>query len=145
MALQGILGNAYDPLRSITARIIQELNLGQAGFSAAYGTPASMPGPGYLATLDPPLISPQMARRTGCLGHGARPSAVVFTNRPAMMPHLAGTPEAEIGLERVGLSSLPFIAMGHLDWLAAARWASRPQSLQAVTRPRVGGIAACGR
>jgi hypothetical protein len=48
-----------------------------------------------------------------------------------MMPHGAGgTPEAEIGLERVGLSALPFVAMGHLDWLAAQRGLERQSLLK---------------
>jgi hypothetical protein len=41
---------------------------------------------------------------------------------------IGGVPEAEIGLERVGLSSLPFVSMGHLDWLCAQR-GLEPQSL----------------
>ncbi|MBM3121224.1 MAG: hypothetical protein FJZ97_03440 [Chloroflexi bacterium] len=121
-ALRDLLRHAYDPMRSLTARIIQELNLGQAGFLAAYGTPAALTGSGYLATLDPPLISAQTAARLASWAKEPGKRAVVFTNRPSMMPRGAGgTPEAEIGLERIGLSSLPFISMGHLDWLAAER------------------------
>jgi len=122
VALHDLLRHAYDPLRSLTARIIQELNLGEAGFQAAYGLPSTLSGPGYLATLDPPLISTQTAARLANWATEPGRRAVVFTNRPSMMPLAAGgTPEAEIGLERIGLSSLPFIAMGHLDWLAARR------------------------
>jgi hypothetical protein len=121
-ALQDLLRHAYDPMRSLTARIIQELNLGQAGFQAAYGIPAALRGPGYLATLDPPLIPAETAARLVSWATEPGQRAVIFTNRPSLMPHGAGgTPEAEIGLERTGLSSLPFISMGHLDWLAAAR------------------------
>ena len=121
-ALQDLLRHAYDPMRSLTARIIQELNLGQAGFLAAYGVPAALSGPGYLATLDPPLISTQTAARLASWATEPGRRAVVFTNRPSLMPRGAGgTPEAEIGLKRIGLSSLPFISMGHLDWLAAER------------------------
>jgi len=131
-ALRALLRHAYDPLRSLTARIIQELNLGEAGFLAAYGVPSSLRGAGYLATLDPPLISAQTAARLVSWASEPGRRAVVFTNRPSLMPRRAGgTPEAEIGLERVGLSSLPFIAMGHLDWLAAAR----SLEAQSLTKP----------
>jgi hypothetical protein len=121
-ALRDLLRQAYDPMRSLTARIIQELNLGPAGFLAAYGAPAALRGSGYLATLDSPLISAQTAARLASWATEPGKRAVVFTNRPSMMPRGAGgTPEAEIGLERIGLSSLPFISMGHMDWLAAER------------------------
>ena len=128
-ALQAVLRSAYDPMASLTHRIIQELNLGPATFEACYGIPAALPGPGYLNTLDPPLISRETAAELLAWGTAPGRGAVLFTNRPSMMPHGAGgTPEAEIGLERVGLSALPFVAMGHLDWLAAQR-GLEPQSL----------------
>jgi len=128
-ALQLVLRSAYDPSASLTHRIIQELNLGAATFEACYGVPAALPGPGYLNTIDPPLISPETSAKLTAWRAAPGTRAVVFTNRPSMMPHgPGGTPEAEIGLERVGLSALPFIAMGHLDWLAAQR-GLEPQSL----------------
>lgn len=121
-ALHNLLRDAYDPLRSLTARIIQELNLGPAGFRAAYGIPSALSGSGYLATLDPPLISRETAERLARWATEAHRRAAVFTNRPSAFPDgSGGTPEAEIGLERIGLSLLPFVAMGHLDWLAARR------------------------
>lgn len=121
-ALQAILRPAYDPRRSLTARIIQELNLGHEAFQAAYGFPAALRGPGFLATLDPPLISPGVIARLAAWPNEPGRGAVVFTNRPSRMPQgLGGTPEAEIGLERIGLSALPFVGMGHVDWLAMRR------------------------
>lgn len=127
--LQGVLRPAYDPTASLTHRIIQELNLGALTFEACYCVPAALPGPGYLNTIDPPLISAETAAELIAWSAAPETRAVVFTNRPSMMPRGAGgTPEAEIGLERVGLSALPFVAMGHLDWLAAAR-GLEPQSL----------------
>jgi hypothetical protein len=129
LALHSVLRSAYHSRTSLTHRIIQELNLGAATFEACYGVPAALPGPGYLNTIDPPLISPETAAKLLAWTAAPGTRAVVFTNRPSMMPHAAGgTPEAEIGLERVGLSALPFIAMGHLDWLAAQR-GLEPQSL----------------
>lgn len=128
-ALQAILRNAYATDRSLTNRIIQELNLGDAEFEACYGMPAAIHGEGLLRTQDQPLISPPLAARLveWHLSPGRR--AVVFTNRLSRTPgQPGGAPEAEIGLERVGLSLLPFVSMGHLDRLSLAR-GLEPQSL----------------
>lgn len=121
-ALSAVLHTAYDPRRSLPTRIIQELNLGQAAFESAYGLPAALRGPGYLSTLDVPLVPSHTLARLAAWASEPGRRAVIFTNRPSRMPDgPGGTPEAEIGLERLGLPSLPFIAMGHLDWLAGQR------------------------
>ena len=128
-ALQAVLRTAYDAESSLSHRIIQELNLGAMEYEACYGRAAVLPGPGYLSTIDPPLISPQMAAELVAWAIAPERRAVVFTNRPCRLPHgSGGMPEAEIGLARVGLSALPFVAMGHLDWLGAQRGLD-PQSL----------------
>ena len=121
-ALQAVLRSALDTESSLTNRIIQELNLGAVEYEACYGLPAAIPGPGYLSTIDPPLLSPAEAARLAdwALTPGNR--AVIFTNRPSRRPDgFGGMPEAEIGMARVGLSTLPFVGMGHLDWVAAGR------------------------
>jgi hypothetical protein len=121
-ALRAILRSAYDPESSLTHRIIQELNLGAVEYEACYGRPAAIPGPGYLSTIDPPLITPKDADRLAAWATTPGNRAVIFTNRPSRLPDgSGGMPEAEIGLARVGLSSLPFVAMGHLDWLCDRR------------------------
>ena len=128
-ALQAVLRSAYDGEASLTHRIIQELNLGAAEYEACYGRPAALPGPGYLSTIDPPLISPTQAARLTAWASFPGQHAVIFTNRPSRLPDgSGGMPEAEIGLARVGLSALPFVAMGHLEWLGAGR-GLEPQSL----------------
>jgi hypothetical protein len=128
-ALQTMLRNAYDTERSLTNRIIQELNLGPAEFEACYGRRAALPGDGLLRTKDLPLLSAGEAAQL--VEWNATPGrrAVIFTNRLSRLPHgTGGVPEAEIGLARVGLSLLPFVSMGHLDWLSSQR-GLKPQSL----------------
>lgn len=128
-ALQTMLRDAYDTGRSLTNRIIQELNLGAAEFEACYGRPAALPGEGLLSTRDLPLISAQEAAQLVDWSTDSGKRAVVFTNRLSRLPDgTGGAPEAEIGLARLGLSSLPFISMGHLGWVCAQR-GLEPQSL----------------
>ncbi len=129
LALQAVLRSAFDVEHSLTLRIIQELNLGAVEYEACYGRPAALPGPGYLSTIDPPLITPTEVDRLAAWASTPGNRAVVFTNRPSRWPDgSGGMPEAEIGLTRAGLSSLPFVAMGHLDWLGAGR-GLEPQAL----------------
>ena len=121
-ALQSVLRSAYDADSSLTHRIIQELNLGAVEYEACYGRPAAIPGPGYLSTIDPPLLSPAEAARLTAWAATPGNRAVIFTNRPSRQPDgSGGMPEAEIGMARLGLSTLPFVGMGHLDWLAGGR------------------------
>ncbi len=121
-ALQTVLRSAYDADESLTHRIIQELNLGAVEYEACYGRPAAIPGPGYLSTIDPPLLSPSEAARLTAWSTTPGNRAVIFTNRPSRQPDgSGGMPEAEIGMARLGLSTLPFVGMGHLDWIARGR------------------------
>jgi len=128
-ALRAMLRDSYDTERSLTNRIIQELNLGAEEFEACYGRPAALPGDGLLRTKDLPLISADEAARLVQWGAAPGKRAVVFTNRLSRLPDgTGGVPEAEIGLARLGLSALPFVSMGHLDWLSTHR-DLEPQSL----------------
>jgi hypothetical protein len=128
-AMQTMLRDAYDTERSLTNRIIQEVNLGAAEFEACYGRPAAIPGDGLLRTKDLPLISARVAAQLVEWHASSNRRAVIFTNRLSRLPDgTGGVPEAEIGLERLGLSALPFLSMGHLDWLCAQR-GLEPQSL----------------
>jgi hypothetical protein len=128
-ALQHVLRSAYDVKASLTLRLIQELNLGAEVYEACYGSAAALPGPGYLSTLDLPLITPTHADRLVGWAKVRGNRAVIFTNRPSRGPEgSGGVPEAEIGLARVGLSGMPYVAMGHLEWLGADR-GLEPQTL----------------
>jgi hypothetical protein len=124
-----MLRDAYNTERSLTNRIIQELNLGAVEFEACYGRPAAIPGDGLLRTKDLPLISVAEADQLMGWNAASGKRAVIFTNRLSRLPAgTGGAPEAEIGLARLGLSDLPFVSMGHLDWLCAQR-GLEPQSL----------------
>jgi hypothetical protein len=128
-ALQTMLRDAYDTERSLTNRMIQELNLGTTEFEACYGRPAAIPGEGLLRTKDLPLISAGEAAQLVQWDATPGKRAVVFTNRLSRVPPgIGGAPEAEIGLACLGLSALPFVSMGHLDWACAQR-GLEPQSL----------------
>jgi len=142
-ALQTILRTAYDADSSLTHRIIQELNLGAVEYEACYGRPATIPGSGYLNTIDLPLLSPSEAARLIAWSTTPGNRAVIFTNRPSRQPDgSGGTPEAEIGLARLGLSTLPFVGIGHLDWLAGGRGLEsqsllKPSAVHALAALRV--------
>ena len=121
-ALVNLVENGRDPARSLTFRLIQELNLGSARFEALYQLAPQLQTESTLATCDRPMLGP--AERQSLREWSAQPghAFAIFTNRPSSGPDgLSGAPEAEIGLASAGLEGLPVVGMGDLGWLATQR------------------------
>jgi phosphoglycolate phosphatase-like HAD superfamily hydrolase len=119
-AIRALLEGAHRMQGSLTHRIFQELVLGGRPFREAYGLEPYFDRKGMLVTEDrPALTGPQTDQlRAWMRAPGQR--AAVFTNRPSEAPQgFFDTPEAEIGLQVVGLEDLPVIGHGGLTWLGA--------------------------
>ncbi len=117
-AIRELLEGAHRIQGSLTHRIFQELVLGGRAFRQAYGLEPVFDRQGMLSTEDRPALT---RTQTGELRAWIRTPgqrAAVFTNRPSEAPQgFFDTPEAEIGLQVVGLEDLPVIGHGGLTWL----------------------------
>jgi len=121
-ALVSLVQDGRDPARSLTFRLIQELNLGSERFEALYRLAPQLQTESYLSTCDRPMLNPR--ERQALRAWIARPkhAFAIFTNRPSSGPDgTSGAPEAEIGLACAGLDGLPIVGMGDLGWLANQR------------------------
>jgi hypothetical protein len=118
-ALRQVLRNGYDVRRSVSHRLIQELNLGSRLFSELYGTTAWMECEGYMQTHDLPALSAPSRDHLRAWISAPGHAASVFTNRACHRPdRQPAAPEMELGLKAAGLPDLPAIGMGPLAWLA---------------------------
>lgn len=122
--LEDLLGHTRDIHRSLTTRIFQQFTLGSQAFTRTYGLPAELETSSFLQQYDRPCLSPSLV--TGLLN--ARDQGILalaaYTLRPSLPPQSSESsansyaPEAEMALERTGLSSLPLIGFGRIRWLA---------------------------
>lgn len=114
---------------SLTKQWFQEFVLGSDSYQARYQKPGLKNSPSYLKSFDVPILTSnnaefikQWAQTKGC-------GAAIMTNRPSGGPSgFFGSPEAELGLELVQLSGIPFIGYGEISWLASKNNAA-PQTL----------------
>jgi hypothetical protein len=119
LAIREVLRNGYDVGRSVSHRLIQELNLGSRLFSQLYATTAWLECKGYLHTRDLPGLSAPLRDRLADWVSDPAHAVSVFTNRSCHRPDgQAAAPEMELGLQAAGLPDLPAIGLGHLAWLA---------------------------
>jgi hypothetical protein len=120
--LVGLVQDSRDPARSLTFRLIQELNLGSERYEALYRLPPQLHTESFLSTCDRPALNE--VERAALRAWISQPSHAfaIFTNRPSLGPDgTTGVPEAEIGLACAGLEGLPIVGMGDLEWLAMQR------------------------
>lgn len=130
---RGFLSGTRSAYESYGTRLFQNVLLGPEEFEATYGLPSEYHGVALLRTEDVVLInesSVQMLR-----GLNGRPHfrIAIYTARPSHPPegiseHRGYCPEAEVALELAGLSGIPLVGMGMMDWLAA-RHGESPESL----------------
>lgn len=110
-----LLDHVTDARRSELTRTFAEFILGSELFARHYGLPPALDTSSFLATLDRPLVDQaglQIIR--AC-------RACIYTARPSLAPDghpSAHPPEAEIGLALLGLSDLPLMALGQIQWIA---------------------------
>jgi hypothetical protein len=122
--LEHLLGQVYDIDQSPAMQVFQNYALGHEQYAKYYGLRPMVEGGSLLEELDRPLLRPDL--RDNVMEQHARGQVfpVVFTARPSRTPLEAGgfgrgyTPESEIGVQLAGLSGVPVMGFGKLDWLA---------------------------
>lgn len=110
-----LLDHVTDIRRSELTRIFAEFILGSELFASHYGLPASLNTRSFLKTLDRPLINAAGIRIIRA--H----ASCIYTARPSLAPDghpPVHPPEAEIGLALMGLSDLPLMGLGQIQWIA---------------------------
>ncbi len=116
--LMTVSRNVY---KSHTFRAFQHFTLGSETFGVTYQLPAEFEAQSLLLTEDKANISAEIRER---LRH-ERNSIAGFTARPSKPPrewdgsHVGYAPEAELGLELVGLADIPLMSFGKLEFIAA--------------------------
>lgn len=118
-----ILSQSRNVNISQTMRLFQHYSLGSAVFSKTYDLPTEVKTESLLHTHDRSIINDAILAKLRqpniyLAGLTARPSA---PPREVDDSHFGYAPEAEIALELVGLSDIPLIAFGKLEYLAARR------------------------
>ena len=120
---KNLLTDTRNVRKSHTMRVFQHYTLGSEKFTETYDLPREFETESFLLTHDRPLIDDEI--RTRLLHPNHRLAA--FTSRPCAPPrevhasHFGYAPEAELALELVGLSDIPLIGYGKLDYLAKQR------------------------
>jgi hypothetical protein len=128
-ALISLVQDGRDPARSLTFRLIQELNLGSERYEALYQLAPQLQTKSYLSTCDRPMLNPSEREALRAWIERPKHAFAIFTNRPSSGPDgTSGAPEAEIGIACAGLDGLPIVGMGDLGWLANQR-GMEPHSL----------------
>ena len=104
---------------SFTLNIFQELVLGSKIFAKTYQRQPQLTVESYLQQYDVPQISSAVLNKLTNWLTDPHHYAAILTNRPsAIMLGKAGTPEAELGAQLIGLSGLPIVGSGEIHWLA---------------------------
>jgi len=139
-----LMHRSRDVLSSHTMRIFQHYTLGSRAFSRTYGLPAEIESESLLHQYDRSNINEtirEKLRRSGAhlAAFTARPSA---PPREIEAPPLGYAPEAEIALELVGLSEIPLISFGRLQYLGEQRGYDPETLLKPSPVQALAGIAA---
>lgn len=105
---------------SHTTRLFQHFSLGSRVFSETYNLPAEVETESYLHTHDKSNLNEEVLAKLRqedvyLASITARPSA---PPRGVDTSHIGYAPEAELALELVGLSDIPLIGYGRLEYLA---------------------------
>jgi len=120
---QSLMHGSRDVRISHTMRIFQHYTLGSREFNRTYDLPAEIECESLLHKYDTPNIDATIRERLRqsdllLTAFTARPSA---PPREIDTPPLDYAPEAEIALDLVGLSDIPLISFGKLQYLGGQR------------------------
>jgi len=127
---KNLLTGTRDVRNSATMRTFQHFTLGSRHFEETYNLSAEFETESLLLKLDQSNLNDSM--RAALRKDGNHLAA--FTARPSHPPReaddstLGYAPEAELALELVGLSDIPLISFGKLEYIAA-RHALEPETL----------------
>jgi len=108
--------------KSATMRVFQHFTLGSERFEETYQLSAEFEAESFLLTEDKANISQENIARLKHPNHFLS----AFTARPSGVPreysketNIGYAPEAELALELVGLTDIPLMAFGKLEYIAA--------------------------
>jgi hypothetical protein len=136
---------------SPTSSLFQNYSLGSQVFETCYQIPAYVSSEPYLLKYDRPLISPDTSDQLIKLRNSHKIFCSAMTARPSLYPtgskkspsHFP--PEAEMALELVGLSGMPVIGLGTLEYAKTIGWTSQDAILKpAPFHALAAMMAACG-
>lgn len=117
---KNLMTKSRDVYKSHTFRTFQHFTLGSEKFGTTYQLPAEFEAQSLLLTEDKANISEEIRER---LRH-EKNSIIGFTARPSKPPrewdgsHVGYAPEAELALELVGMTDIPLMAFGKLEYIA---------------------------
>ncbi|HAV76329.1 MAG TPA: hypothetical protein DCX53_03145 [Anaerolineae bacterium] len=120
---RNLLTETRDVHKSHSMRTFQHFTLGSRHFAETYNLQAEFESDSLLLKHDSSNLDEKI--RAELLQKGNYPAA--FTARPSSPPHVLDVshfgyaPEAELALELVGLTDIPLIAFGKLEYLASQR------------------------
>ena len=118
---RNLLTETRNVRKSHTMRIFQHFTLGSKQFIETYDLPAEFETESFLLMHDISNINDEIRAELCQSNH----HLAAFTSRPSGPPceivgsTLGYAPEAELALELVGLSDIPLIAFGKLEYLAS--------------------------
>lgn len=118
-----LLHRSRDVVASHTMRIFQHYTLGSDTFTRTYDLPAEIETESLLHKYDQSNIDDTIREKL----HKAFTHITAFTARPSAPPRevesppLGYAPEAEIALDLVGLTNIPLISFGKLQYLGEQR------------------------
>ncbi|MDW8351541.1 MAG: hypothetical protein RML99_06485 [Anaerolineae bacterium] len=144
-AIHRLLDDVRDPHVSETTRLLYTFALGSARFEQHFGLRAEVETPSLLETMDEPILNAR--GRQIILSHPAS----AYTARPTLPPDgsrpgLYQTPEGEIALAQLGMSELPLMGLGPMQWLADVKggcvW---DYAKPAIVQPIAAMLVAVGR
>lgn len=117
--LAKILENCSDIFQSLTLPAHQETVLGSKIFEAHYKIKAQGNIDSFLAKYDKPILTEDKSAELRKWLNYSNHHAGILTNRPSCNPPgYLSSPEAEMGIEIVGLTDLPYVGSGILGWFA---------------------------
>jgi len=120
---KNLLTETRNVRKSHTMRVFQHYTLGGKKFKETYNLPMEFETESFLLTRDRPNIDDAIRAKLRRSNH----RLAAFTSRPSGPPRdiktsqIGYAPEAELALELVGLSDIPLIGYGRLEYLALQR------------------------
>jgi len=108
-----IIRNSNSIDQSPTLNLFQEMILGSADFKRIYGKKGILDVESYLLQFDQPLLGTNVRDQLLAWLEEPEHGSVVMTNRPSR-----GMPDANYGLQLIGLEGFPLVGYGEIEWLA---------------------------
>ncbi len=124
--LDHLLGDVYNIEHAPGKQVFQNYVLGDQHYAQYYGLRPHVTCEALLEKLDRTALTPRWSDQVLARRDAGEAYPVVYTARPSLAPVEAGgavrgfTPEAEIGRDMAGLTDIPVMGFGKLDW-----WAQR--------------------